>query len=65
MGGGAGREGICLLRSLMNWEIIIQCSATTKDKQIDSGKYFKEHGLSQSPRRQGGSERQQARGKGY
>lgn len=37
----------------MNWEIIIQRSATTKDTRILSRKYFKEHGLSQIPQRQG------------
>ena len=46
------KKGICLLRSLMNWEIIIQRSTTTKDKQIHSRKYFKEHRLSQIPGKQ-------------
>lgn len=47
-----GKKGICLLRSLMNWEIIIQHSTTTEDPQIHSRKYFKERGLSEIPRRQ-------------
>lgn len=59
-----GKKGICLLRSLMNREIIIQHSTTTKDTQIHSRNYFKEHRLSQIPQRQGVGVRQQARKKG-
>lgn len=47
----------------MIWEIIIQHSATTKDSQIHSRKYFKEHGLSQIPRTQGVGVRGRRQGK--
>ena len=48
----------------MNWEIIIQRSATTKDTQISSRKYFKEHDCHKPVKPGGGRERQQARIKG-
>lgn len=57
-----GEKGICLLRILMNWGIIIQCSATIKDIQIQFRKYCKEYGgLMRIPQRRavGGMGRRQ------
>lgn len=52
------KKGICLLRSLMNWGIIIQHSATTVNNiQIQFRKYCKAMDLCKS---HGGRERQTA-----
>lgn len=49
-----GGKGICLLRRLMNWGIIIQSSATINNLQTQFRKYCKEYGgLMKIPQRQG------------